>query len=237
MTRTSRRRNGDGWPRSCRPSSPGAARRSTAAARFSRHLLCRTQWRCWKRRPPERTVYHDCWRWRRPGVWQQIQDRLRERVRAAAGREATRAPRWSIVNPYEPVRPEAGAAMTVARRSGGANALFWSIRSAGSYGWGGRPRMGRTGTEHHSYSRLGPNSSGAGAGAGPMAPTPANWKRGPAADGSGVSSGWRWCANRKDRKALRFYRGAGASNGPSLGCVGIDDGGVITSAYPKPRKR
>lgn len=36
--------------------------------------------------PPWRTVYHYFWSWRRTGVWQQIHDRLRERVREMAGR-------------------------------------------------------------------------------------------------------------------------------------------------------
>src|SRR3954470_9080180 len=36
--------------------------------------------------PPWRTVYHYFWIWRRTGVWQRIHDRLRERVREAAGR-------------------------------------------------------------------------------------------------------------------------------------------------------
>jgi putative transposase len=38
--------------------------------------------------PPWRTVYHYFWAWRRTGTWQQIHDRLRERVREAAGRNA-----------------------------------------------------------------------------------------------------------------------------------------------------
>src|SRR3954454_22142108 len=36
--------------------------------------------------PPWRTVYHYFWSWRRAGIWQQIHDTLRERVREAAGR-------------------------------------------------------------------------------------------------------------------------------------------------------
>jgi putative transposase len=36
--------------------------------------------------PPWRTVYHYFWLWRREGTWQRIHDRLRERVREAAGR-------------------------------------------------------------------------------------------------------------------------------------------------------
>ncbi len=36
--------------------------------------------------PPWRTVYHYFWSWRRTGIGQRIHDRLRERVREAAGR-------------------------------------------------------------------------------------------------------------------------------------------------------
>jgi hypothetical protein len=42
----------------------------------------------------------------------------------------TRVPRFWIVNPYARARREVCAATTLARRSGGANAIFWSISSA-----------------------------------------------------------------------------------------------------------
>ena len=38
--------------------------------------------------PKWKTVYDYFWKWRRAGTWEEINDRLRERVRVAAGRQA-----------------------------------------------------------------------------------------------------------------------------------------------------
>jgi putative transposase len=55
-----------------------------------RHFLRDSQWGRLAPAAPRlvgwRTVYHYFWRWRRSGIWQQIHDTLRERVREAAGR-------------------------------------------------------------------------------------------------------------------------------------------------------
>src|SRR5664279_574594 len=48
------------------------------------------QWRQLPRDFPKwRTVYTVFWRWRKAGVWQQIHDALRRRVRRAAGKKST----------------------------------------------------------------------------------------------------------------------------------------------------
>jgi putative transposase len=56
--------------------------------------------------PPWRTVYHYFWFWRRAGIWQQIHDRLRERVREAAGRHTN--PSAAILDSQSVRTSEAG---------------------------------------------------------------------------------------------------------------------------------
>ena len=69
------------------------------------------QWRmlpsefpCWS------TVYGIFWKWRREGVWQGIHDALRERVRRAAGKQAT--PSAAIRMSYTPLPSMSTAPVT-----------------------------------------------------------------------------------------------------------------------------
>ncbi len=66
--------------------------------------------------PPWRTVYHYFRAWRLDGTWERIHDALRDRVRAAAGRQAS--PSAAIIDSQSVKTTEKGgrAATTPARR-------------------------------------------------------------------------------------------------------------------------
>jgi putative transposase len=78
--------------------------------------------------PPWGTVHYYYRRFRLEGVWPTIHDRLREKVRAEAGKEKT--PSAAIIDSQSVKTAEkGGAAGTMrARKSAGASGISWSIR-------------------------------------------------------------------------------------------------------------
>lgn len=87
------------------------------------------QWRALPRDFPKwSTVYHYHRRFLDDGTWEAANDRLRQMVRAEAGR--AEEPTAAVIDSQSVKTTEkgGGAAMTPARRSTGASATFWSIR-------------------------------------------------------------------------------------------------------------
>ena len=80
--------------------------------------------------PPWRTVYYYFMTWRRQGLWQRLNDLLREQVRRLAGRHGQ--PSAAIIDSQSVKTTERGgpAATTRARRSRGASGTFSSTCSA-----------------------------------------------------------------------------------------------------------
>lgn len=75
-------------PRSRRGRPPGDRRRVIDAIMYVVRSGC--QWRMLPRDFPNwNTVYGVFWKWRRDGTWKKIHDRLREKVRKAAGKKST----------------------------------------------------------------------------------------------------------------------------------------------------
>ncbi len=79
--------------------------------------------------PPWRTVYYYFMTWRQQGLWQQLNDRLREQVRRQAGRHSQ--PSAAIIDSQSVKTTERGglAATMQARRSRGASGIFSSTCS------------------------------------------------------------------------------------------------------------
>ncbi len=74
--------------------------------------------------PPYRTVFYYFTKWRKCGVWKKIHDRLHEKVRRKAGREAK--PSAGIIDSQSVKTGEKGGpggAMTRARKSRAASAM------------------------------------------------------------------------------------------------------------------
>ncbi len=85
--------------------------------------------------PPWSTVYDYYRRWRKDGTWEAIHTALREQVRQAAGRECS--PSAAVLDSQSVKTTEKGGllasiplALTVSRRSRGANAICWWILKA-----------------------------------------------------------------------------------------------------------
>jgi len=98
-------------------------RRMVDAIRHVRRTGC--QWRLLpKDFPPWRSVYVAFWRWRNSGLWEKILHELRKRVRIKAGRDPD--PTLGIIDSQsvKTVQKGGSAAMTVARRRKGANAIW-----------------------------------------------------------------------------------------------------------------
>jgi hypothetical protein len=63
------------------------------------------------------TVYHYFRQWRKNGLWQKINDILRERVREKLGRDNNPVLVFSIVNPSKPVKRVGCVVTMVPRKS------------------------------------------------------------------------------------------------------------------------
>src|SRR3954447_18750261 len=75
------------------PAQPGGRpRRQNRRAIVNAMLYVLRGGLCWRMLPPDwpkgKTVYDYFWKWRRAGPWEEINGRLRERVRTAGGRKA-----------------------------------------------------------------------------------------------------------------------------------------------------
>ena len=191
--------------------------------------------------PPWRTVSHYFWTWRRAGVWQQIQDRRRERVRAAVGRNPN--PSAAILDSQSVRTSEAG----------------------GGRGYkGGKQMAGRKRhllvdvlgllllaavTAAHVQDRHGAQLL--------LSPLVTQFRRLRLlwADGAYAGELETWTRSlrkwgklrlemvrkpkgqKEDRKVLWFYPGGGQWSAPSPGCAGTDGSNATTSVYRRPPKR
>ncbi len=84
-----------------------------------------------KEYPNYNRVYHPFRRWSREGAWEEINAALREQVREEDGRQAQ--PSAASLDSQSVKTTEVGgrrAGLTAARRSRGANAIYWLIRWA-----------------------------------------------------------------------------------------------------------
>ena len=81
-----------------------------------------------KELPPWRLVYYYYARWQRQGVWQKIQDYLRDQVRIKQGKKKPRALRFSTARVLKQLPSPECAAMMRARRSWDENDISWLIR-------------------------------------------------------------------------------------------------------------
>jgi len=80
--------------------------------------------------PPWRIVYYYFMVWRREGLWQNIHDTLRDRVRVRSGKKKLRALRSSTLRALKYLTTEECAATMLARRSWDASGISWWTRWA-----------------------------------------------------------------------------------------------------------
>jgi transposase len=78
--------------------------------------------------PPWRIVYYYFMTWRREGLWQKINDSLRDRVRLRSGKKKPRPLRSSILRALKQLTTEECAAMMRERRSWDESDISWLIR-------------------------------------------------------------------------------------------------------------
>jgi transposase len=77
--------------------------------------------------PPWRIVYYYFMVWRREGLWQKINDALRDSVRIKSGKKKPQRLRSSIRRVLKHLTTEECAVMMQERRSWEENDIFWSI--------------------------------------------------------------------------------------------------------------
>jgi transposase len=78
--------------------------------------------------PPWRIVYYYFMTWRKAGLWQQMHDTLRDRVRLRSGKKKPRPLRSSTLRALKWLTTEECAATMRARRSWDESDTSWSIR-------------------------------------------------------------------------------------------------------------
>jgi putative transposase len=110
------------------PAKPGGRHRSVDVREVMNGILYLVRTGCsWRQLPhdfpPWGTVHYYYWSFRQQGVWQEIHDALRSKVRVAAGRKAS--PSAAIIDSQSVKTTEKGGheAMTRARRSTAASGM------------------------------------------------------------------------------------------------------------------
>jgi len=93
--------------------------------------------------PPEGTVRDDFHQGRRRGLWQQIHETLRSRVREAAGKDSQPSA-GSIVKPSKRLKPVASGVTTQAKRSTGSSGRSWWIPWGCCWPWWFTRRTSKT---------------------------------------------------------------------------------------------